>query len=643
MKGAENNQIQEGCGGAEKKMLRRTNMIKKYSKFIVCIALSLALGLGLFSSNLMQTQAEEPFMFGFEVLLAEQKDVLVGKRVGLVTNPTGVDKELNSIVDVLYSDPDIDLVALYGPEHGVRGNAQAGAYVESYIDPVTQLPVYSLYGVTRKPTPEMLADVDVLLFDIQDAGVTYYTYIWTMYYLMEAAAENGKEVVILDRPNPLGGDYVGGPVVVEDGMSSFVGLKDLAVVHGMTFGELAKYFQSEYNLDVDLTVVPMKNYDRSKRYSELGVPFVMPSPNMPTTDTVNVYPMTGYFESFTNVSEGRGTTKPFQLIGAEFIDSTSYAKALNDLHLPGVRFRAAAFTPATGQKLAGKLAQGVEVYVTDTNTYDPIRTGLFMIKTMCDMYPSDVVWRTDNWLGKLTGKTYIEADLKAGVDVDTIIAKWQGELEAFKAVRAQYLIYGGTTPVTVDKTALQEAVDNYASVDETAYTVESYATFAAAMQQANQILLDTTATQEEVDNCLSELTSAYEALQEKAVTPLDTSALQEAIDAGKDLVEAEHTKDSWAPYAVALQEGKDAIVSLQNARAIVVQDDIDAKTKAIVETRAALVKVSSSTASGSTTSAGTKPATGDTSLSVFGLSALLLSGAAYMMLFYKKRRELPKS
>ena len=406
------------------------------------LAILIVLPAILFAFRPADTNANEQFMFGAEVLVEEQKELLKGKRVGLVTNPTGVDQNLNSMVDILHNDPDINLVALYGPEHGVRGNAQAGAYVEFYTDPDTGLPVYSLYGKTRKPSAEMLEGVDVLLFDIQDAGVTYYTYVWTLYYVMEAAAENNVEVVVLDRPNPLGGEMVAGPVIVEEGQSSFVGLKDLALIHGMTFGEIANYFNGEFDLGVDLEVVKMNGYDRSKRYDELNIPFVLPSPNIPTTETIKVYPMTGFFETFSNVSEGRGTTKPFQLIGAEFANSTEYAKAMNDLELPGVRFRAAAFTPATGQKLAGKLVQGVEVYVTNPDVYDPIYTGLSMIKTLNDLYPGQLQWRADGWLAKLTGKTYIEADLKAGVPVADIIAKWQAELDEFKEVRKQYLLYG---------------------------------------------------------------------------------------------------------------------------------------------------------------------------------------------------------
>lgn len=429
-------------------MKPRKKLFQQVIKVMTCIALVAAF---LATLKTTTSQADEKFMFGNEVLIHEQKDLLKGKKVGLVTNPTGVDQNLKSTIDVLYNDPDINLTALYGPEHGVRGNEQAGGYVEYYTDPDTDLPVYSLYGKTRKPSPEMLEDVDVLLFDIQDAGVTYYTYVWTMYYVMEAAAENDKEVIILDRPNPLGGEYVAGPVHVEEEQSSFVGLKDLAVIHGMTFGEIARYFNETFDLGANLKVVKMKNYDRTKRYSELDLPFVLPSPNIPTTDTLAVYPMTGFFETFTNVSEGRGTTKPFEFIGAEFVSSTEYAEALNQLKLPGVRFRATAFTPAPGQKLAGQLAQGVEVYVTDLDAYDPIATGLSMIKTLNDLYPEKIQWREDQWLAKLTGKSFIEEDLRAGVAVQDIIKKWQPELEEFKKVRKNYLLYGpDATPMKKD-------------------------------------------------------------------------------------------------------------------------------------------------------------------------------------------------
>lgn len=232
---------------------------------------------------------DEPFKLGVEMLLENHLDLLEGKNVGLITNPTGVTQDLKSIVDVLYNHPDINLVSLYGPEHGIRGSAQAGEGVDFYIDPITGLPVYSLYGDTKKPTPEMLEGVDVLLFDIQDVGTRFYTYIYTMALAMEAAAENNIEFVVLDRPNPIGGTKVEGPVLNPD-YASFVGKYPIPIRHGMTVGELAKLFNNEYGIGADLTVVEMNGWERSMQYDDTPLEWVLPSPNMPTLDTATVYP-----------------------------------------------------------------------------------------------------------------------------------------------------------------------------------------------------------------------------------------------------------------------------------------------------------------------------------------------------------------
>ena len=290
--------------------------------------------IALLDADAKQQPKKPKVELGVERLL-EDPDLLKGKRVGLITNPTGVDSKMTSIVDLFAASDDFELTALYGPEHGVRGDAQAGSTVSSYIDDVTGLPVYSLYGATKKPTPEMLNDVDVLVFDIQDVGTRYYTYIYTMAYAMEAAAEQGIPFVVLDRPNPQGGLRVEGPVL-DPTYSSFIGLYPIPLKHGMTVGELARLFNREYQIQADLEVVKMKGWKRSMSFEETGLPFVMPSPNMPTTDTVNVYPATGLFEG-TNLSEGRGTTKPFQLIGAPYIEAHDYAKTLNALRLPASR------------------------------------------------------------------------------------------------------------------------------------------------------------------------------------------------------------------------------------------------------------------------------------------------------------------
>ncbi|WP_430791318.1 exo-beta-N-acetylmuramidase NamZ family protein [Virgibacillus flavescens] len=383
------------------------------------------------------------FKLGVEVLLEEQKDLLEGKRVGLITNPTGVDQELNSIVDLLHNDPDINVTALYGPEHGVRGSAQAGEYVDYYIDETTGLPVYSLYGETRKPTPEMLENVDVLVFDIQDVGTRFYTYIYTMAYAMEAAQENDIEFVVLDRPNPLSGERVDGPVLDPE-FASFIGKYPIPLRHGMTVGELAKFFNTEFNIGADLTVVEMNNWKRDMYYDDTPLEFVIPSPNMPTFSTALVYPGAALIEG-TNVSEGRGTTKPFELIGAPFINSTELAATLNELNLPGVMFRAASFTPAFS-KHSGTLSHGVQIHVTDKEAFQPIEMGLHLVKSIHDLYPEDFAFRAENSAGisffdNLVGNSWIREAINNGDSVESMKAQWQDELNEFKEVREGYLLY----------------------------------------------------------------------------------------------------------------------------------------------------------------------------------------------------------
>ncbi|MFC7364125.1 MULTISPECIES: exo-beta-N-acetylmuramidase NamZ domain-containing protein [Bhargavaea] len=375
-------------------------------------------------------------VLGVDVLLDEQKQLIEGKRVGLITNPTGVDNDLNSIVDLLHNDPDVELTALYGPEHGVRGDAQAGQYVEYYIDEVTGLPVYSLYGKTRKPTPEMLENVDVLVFDIQDVGTRFYTYIYTMALAMEAAEEKGIPFIVLDRPNPLGGEKVEGPVLDPE-FASFVGQYAIPLRHGMTVGELAKLFNAEFGIGADLTVVEMKKWKRKSYFDETGLPFVLPSPNMPTLETALAYPGTALIEG-TNVSEGRGTTKPFELIGAPFINSTELAAELNALELPGVSFRAASFTPMFS-KHSGKLSHGIQVHITDRDDYKPVETGLHIVKTIHDLYPEDVT--LTNFFDNLIGNGWIRQGIENGMTVEEMKAEWEEELEAFKEVRETYLLY----------------------------------------------------------------------------------------------------------------------------------------------------------------------------------------------------------
>ncbi|AJO21362.1 DUF1343 domain-containing protein [Weizmannia coagulans] len=395
------------------------------------------------SNQPREKQKHPSFQLGVDVFLKEKVHLLKGKRVGLITNPTGVDQSLNSIVDRFARNPDIHLTALFGPEHGVRGSADAGAYVPFYTDSKTGLPVYSLYGETKKPTPEMLKDVDVLVFDIQDVGARFYTYIYTMAYAMEAAKEKGIPFIVLDRPNPIGGTKVEGPVL-NPAYSSFVGMYSIALRHGMTAGELTKYFNKECGIGADLTVVPMKGWHRDMYADDTPLQWVMPSPNMPTLDTAIVYPGAALIEG-TNISEGRGTTRPFELIGAPFIDGDLLAEKLNALGLPGVRFRSASFTPTTS-KWAGKLANGIQIHVTDRNVYQSVETGIAIVKTIHDLYPGQFTFRAEDkngisYFDQLIGNGWVRQDINRGASLKTIARKWQRDLGTWKKKREKYLMY----------------------------------------------------------------------------------------------------------------------------------------------------------------------------------------------------------
>lgn len=393
---------------------------------------------------------------GLDVLLNENLDDLDGKNVGLITNPTGIDQDLNSAIDLLHENEKVNLVTLYGPEHGVRGDAQAGEGVDHYTDERTGLPVYSLYGDTRKPTPEMLEGVDVLLFDIQDVGARFYTYIYTMAYAMEAAEENDIEFMVLDRPNPISGGNVQGPVLDTD-YTSFVGMYPIPQQHGMTVGELAELFNEEFDIHADLEVMKMQGWDRTLYYDDTSIPWVMPSPNMPTLDTAIVYPGTALIEG-TNLSEGRGTTKPFELIGAPFIDGEELAENLSDLELSGVDFRAAYFTPESS-KHEGELSGGVEVYVTDQDSYRSVETGLSIVKTVHDMYPDDFEFQPENEEGisqfdNLVGNGWVREKIEEGESMEDIISEWETDLNEFKELRREYLLY------TTDSEDIQETVSD---------------------------------------------------------------------------------------------------------------------------------------------------------------------------------------
>lgn len=400
---------------------------------------------------------------GVEVLLEKRLDLLEGKRVGLITNQTGVDGRLRTTIDRFRAEPKIDLVALYGPEHGVRGNAQAGEYVPFYFDDKFGLPVFSLYGQSMKPDPGMLKDIDeymrsfdtvaagklpeaamvegidVMVFDVQDVGTRVYTYVATMAYAMQAAAEAGIAFVVLDRPNPVNGAVLEGPVLEYPEFSSFIGLFPIPERHGMTTGELARLFNDRF-LDrrAELTVVPMEGWTRDMWFDDTGLPWVIPSPNMPTLDTASVYPGLVAIEG-TNLSEGRGTTRPFELFGAPWLDAYALTARLNAQGLAGVRFREAWFTPSFS-KHAGELCGGCQVHVTDREAFRPFATVLHIVKAVRDAHPAEFAFHAD-YFDKVMGTASVRRALEAGESVEAILAALEPGLRAFADLRRPYLLY----------------------------------------------------------------------------------------------------------------------------------------------------------------------------------------------------------
>ncbi|MFJ5878174.1 exo-beta-N-acetylmuramidase NamZ domain-containing protein [Streptomyces sp. NPDC093088] len=376
---------------------------------------------------------------GFERLAADGYAALAGQRVGVVTNPTGVTPDARHLVDVMHADERVDLIAVFGPEHGFRGTAQAGGSEGRYDDPATGLPVYDTYLKSGRPLADVFtaSGVDTVVFDVQDAGARFYTYIWTLYDCMEAAALAGKRFVVLDRPNPVTGRAALGPVL-DRAFATFVGREPIAQAHGMTVAELALLFNGEFlAAPVALETVRMTGWRRTDFFDSTGLPWVPPSPNMPTPETALVYSGTCLFEG-TNLSEGRGTTRPFELLGAEGIDRR-WAEAANALGLPGVRFREAYFAP-TFSKFQGRTVGGVQLHVHDRESFDPVRTGIGLLVTARRSW-SGFAWRPDHWIDKLTGSTRVRTLIDAGADTDEVVGAWQTDLKAFRAVRKQYLLY----------------------------------------------------------------------------------------------------------------------------------------------------------------------------------------------------------
>ena len=387
---------------------------------------------------------------GAKVLADEDFARLAGRRVGLIANHTAVVDTVH-LSDLLARSERLHLVALFGPEHGVRGTAEAGAEVRGGRDVRTGVPVHSLYGATNKPTPEMLRDIDVLLFDVQDVGARFYTFISTMGLAMQAAAEQGLTFVVLDRPNPLGGLYVSG-FSMEPEEESFVGLFPIPIAHGLTVGELAQMIKGEAMLDgletLDLQVVPMEGWSRSMLWPETGLPWIAPSPNIPTFHTAVVYPGTCLFEAL-DASEGRGTTEPFLQVGAPYINATELAASLNRRNLPGASFEGVRFTPrsiehmSTRPRFGGDELEGIRIRIDDPARYQPVETGIHVIdafRAQAEAAGENLIDRAD-WLAKLAGTSELERLLRDDASPEAIIGAWRQEVEAFQQARAPYLLY----------------------------------------------------------------------------------------------------------------------------------------------------------------------------------------------------------
>ena len=375
---------------------------------------------------------------GDDVFLREAWHDLRGRCVGVVTNQTGVTSRLETIVDAIRRNSQICLKAIYAPEHGLRGDRPANAYVASYVDEHSGLPVHSLYGATRKPTPQMLEGVDVLLFDIQDVGDRAYTYISTMAYVMQAAKAAHKEVWILDRPDPLGGDVVEGPVL-DPRFESFVGLYPIPIRHGMTIGELAQMFNDKFGIGCELRVIRMEGWKRSMLWPDTGLFWVQSSPNIPEWETTLVYPATGLISS-AGLNNGTDYTKPFKYAGALGVDGLKLAEYLNSRNVPGVHFRAAAWSPLSGF-WEGKTLTGVELVVTDARAFRAVRAAVEILVAARKLAPSALASESAKALDRDWGTDTLRIGLQQGWSVEEILRQWDAATRNFIVARTPYLLY----------------------------------------------------------------------------------------------------------------------------------------------------------------------------------------------------------
>lgn len=393
------------------------------------------------------TKNRKPVKLGIERLLDEEVDLLKGARVGLVCNQASVNHDFHHAADLFHAHPEIKLTTLFGPQHGIRGDAQDNMIeTEHATDRTTGLPIYSLYSETREPSEEMLREVDVIVVDLQDVGTRIYTFVYTLANCMRAAKKLNKKVIACDRPNPINGSQLEG-VVLDPAFASFVGQFPIATRHGMTFCELGRLFNEAFGIASDLQCVTMSGWSRDLWYDETDGPWVLPSPNMPTLDAATVFPGSVHLEG-TQISEGRGTTKPFELVGAPYIDADQYARALNGLGLAGVYFRSCVFLP-TFQKHGGQACGGVQIHVTNRDTFQPALAGIAVVKTAFDMYGDEFKWKNPpyeyeyekNPFDVIAGTSKVREAIERGESLGNIRESWTAPLDEFARLRATFLLY----------------------------------------------------------------------------------------------------------------------------------------------------------------------------------------------------------
>ena len=423
--------------------------MKYICSFIACLVFPLL----VVAQDTLELSAGPKVKTGIEVLRSRGFEGLAGKRVGLVTNPSGVDSQLNSTIDILFEAPEVNLVALYGPEHGVRGNAYAGDKVADSRDSKTGLPVYSLYGATRKPTPQMLEGIDVMVYDIQDVGVRSYTFISTLGLVMEACAEKGIEVVVLDRPNPLGGNKIEG-CYVEQPFNSFVSQYKIPYIYGLTVGELAVLVNDEGlnrgqkgnqpPAKCKLTIVPMEGWTRDMLYEDTGLPWVLPSPNIPFKDSPMYYAASGVCgELYGFMNIGVGYTLPFQLFGALWLDPEKLKARLESYDLPGISFRTIWYKPYFGS-LAGKHVKGLQFFFTDYEKARVTETQFYVMQAVAELYPDKRAFEVVSGVGlfdKVCGTDYVRKEFGKRYKVADIQEYWRKDEESFRALSQKYHIY----------------------------------------------------------------------------------------------------------------------------------------------------------------------------------------------------------